>query len=64
MIALVDLRGPFGESKGFRKAMRASGSFRKPKRRPSKEPESLGKPERTSKRLCRASQGKTDDRTV
>ena len=52
--------GPQEVSTGFRELVRASGRHRRPKRRPS---EGLGSPERSSKRLCRASQGMMDVRT-
>ena len=41
--------------------MRASGSLRKPKRRPSVSAAGLGRPEKTTTRLCRASQGSRKD---
>jgi len=59
---LRSLRRPQRASKCFRLPMSASGRLSRSKRRPLEGPEGLGRPERTSRRLCRGSQGKTDGR--
>ena len=51
-IASEALRGPQGASYGFREPIRALGSLRRSKRRPSEGTDGPGRP-------CRASEGKT-----
>ena len=58
-IASEALRGPQGSSYGFMEPIRALGSLRRSKRRPSEGTDGPGRPKRTSMRPCRASEGKT-----